>query len=76
VCLSWFKETKGLHSVRRSRVPLVNNIHVPHPTLVTLEGGNLGNFALPQLFCDGKKSDIFEMWSHRMVKNHFVFCDG
>jgi hypothetical protein len=21
VCLSWFKETRGLHSVRRSRVP-------------------------------------------------------
>jgi len=35
------------------------NIHVPHPTLVTLEGGNLGNFGLPQLFCDGKKKVTF-----------------
>jgi hypothetical protein len=52
------------------------NIHVPHPTLVTLEGGHLGNFGLPHLFCDGKKFDILKMWSHRMVKNHFLFCDG
>ncbi len=32
VCLSWFKETEGLHSVRRSRVPtsVCNNIQASH----------------------------------------------
>ncbi len=26
VCLSWFKETEGFHSVRRSWVPTIYNI--------------------------------------------------
>jgi hypothetical protein len=31
VCLSWFKETEGLHSVRRSRVPTSSFNTFPQP---------------------------------------------